>query len=711
MKGEKYNNIDVKNILEWEIPDFSKISKTITSIKTLFNTFIRAQESDEKNKIKNCIKNVIDFNFNDLLNNLIPSFGNEFFEKIIAYNENFKIKQLYNNIEWALEELISYVEIVDSLNKINQITKDLKIKIYKMNELDTKILQKNKIILDLLNTKVTDFIFDSSNYIIQQYRQYIVNDANIEMSFSKETIKLIKSVFESGTSKLDEDFKNIIEKYLREKIIVVYKKMLDEKTEVILRRINSERAYLKNQLDDILSIDPDDVLNEINTKLNSTLEAMNDYYNHFEQFVLPNGIKEYLYSYGEKEIHPFCEDFKFLIDNLYKDVIISNLDKNSDDYKKSYNYGTFIQKSNDVFNKIKSEYIENINHYSHLYYDNYEENLEKKMGELARRRLNEEYVRKIPDKSLDETFNKLLNISKNLKTFVESFEKFDEFDQKISDSINSLNSAFKESEKLIIDNNYTLDVMENLTLKLNYLKNHTSEYYTKINESFYALKDYIKESIVKIDVLLNQCANITIETFQKKYAEILEKVKPINSLKKEEVELFEDNKDIKTQNFQITIDTKIENIQQEAEFSYNYHYDKNYINGIKFPNVNTNLINLMRPKKATFNIIKDITDCAQEIETIEILFNNVNYSVSLEFNPDSQDIISNIAGLFDDYEYTVERYNTSDTTEVICTGNNYHTISICYPGKCTFLKDQILVPKYKEMIKKRSFNRTVNIPE
>jgi hypothetical protein len=120
---------------------------------------------------------------------------------------------------------------------------------------------------------------------------------------------------------------------------------------------------------------------------------------------------------------------------------------------------------------------------------------------------------------------------------------------------------------------------------------------------------------------------------------------------------------------------------------------------------------LIRPKKATFNIIKDITDCAQEIETIEIVFNNVNYSVSLEFNPDSQDIISNIVGLFDDYEYTVERYNTSDTTEVICTGNNYHTISICYPGKCTFLKDQVLVPKYKEMIKKRSFNRTVNIPE
>ena len=210
---------------------------------------------------------------------------------------------------------------------------------------------------------------------------------------------------------------------------------------------------------------------------------------------------------------------------------------------------------------------------------------------------------------------------------------------------------------------------------------------------------------------MNQCANITLTTFTKKYKEILDKVKPLNTMKKDKIDLFEDEKDVKIQNYQITINTKIENILQEAEFNYNYHYDQNYISGIKFPNINTNLINLMRPKKATFNIIKDITDCAQEIETIEINFNNVNYSVSLEFNPDSQDVISKIIGLFDDYEYTVERYNTSDTTEVICTGNNYHTIQICYPGICTNAKDHVLVPLHKETVKKRSFNKTVNIPE
>ena len=45
--------------------------------------------------------------------------------------------------------------------------------------------------------------------------------------------------------------------------------------------------------------------------------------------------------------------------------------------------------------------------------------------------------------------------------------------------------------------------------------------------------------------------------------------------------------------------TKIENILQEAEFNYNYHYDQNYISGIKFPNINTNLINLISKQKLT----------------------------------------------------------------------------------------------------------------
>ena len=52
-----------------------------------------------------------------------------FFKNCSHLCEMGKPKHLYNNIEWALEELVSYVEIVDSLNKINQITKDLKIKI------------------------------------------------------------------------------------------------------------------------------------------------------------------------------------------------------------------------------------------------------------------------------------------------------------------------------------------------------------------------------------------------------------------------------------------------------------------------------------------------------------------------------------------------------------------------------------------------------
>ncbi len=132
---------------------------------------------------------------------------------------------------------------------------------------------------------------------------------------------------------------------------------------------------------------------------------------------------------------------------------------------------------------------------------------------------------------------------------------------------------------------------------------------------------------------------------------------------------------------------------------------------IKLPRVSTSIINLSRPQKLTIDIIKEITNCAKEIETIEVIFNNANYSVSLDFSPDSQNIISNVSGLFDDYEYTVERYNTSDTQTQKCTGDGYNTIVICIPDKCSNERDAVLIPKYIVKNKKKEFSHVGNIPE
>ena len=47
-------------------------------------------------------------NFNEMLENILPSLGNSFFERIINYNENFKISSLYNNLKYSLIPTIEY---------------------------------------------------------------------------------------------------------------------------------------------------------------------------------------------------------------------------------------------------------------------------------------------------------------------------------------------------------------------------------------------------------------------------------------------------------------------------------------------------------------------------------------------------------------------------------------------------------------------------
>ena len=49
-------------------------------------------------------------NFNDLLKNIIPSFGNDFFERITIYNENFKITSLYKTLQYSLIVTLAFYQ-------------------------------------------------------------------------------------------------------------------------------------------------------------------------------------------------------------------------------------------------------------------------------------------------------------------------------------------------------------------------------------------------------------------------------------------------------------------------------------------------------------------------------------------------------------------------------------------------------------------------
>jgi len=158
------------------------------------------------------------------------------------------------------------------------------------------------------------------------------------------------------------------------------------------------------------------------------------------------------------------------------------------------------------------------------------------------------------------------------------------------------------------------------------------------------------------------------------------------------------------------VKTVSESIQKEAVFQYSYEYYLDESGELNIPHITTNLINLNNPRKISFKIEKELTGCAKEIEEIEVVFNNANYSISLDFTPDSENILSTISTLFDDYKYSVERYNTSDIKNITCFENAATHRTICYKPKCVFERDQTLMPKTDFIVDRKQFKKSDPIP-
>ena len=104
----------------------------------------------------------------------------------------------------------------------------------------------------------------------------------------------------------------------------------------------------------------------------------------------------------------------------------------------------FIDESDNIYLKFKNDIekeLDDINTYGTTNYPLHLENEINRRNELNRRRLERllteeeieiENKQRIADKAIDDTFKKLLTSSSNTKKYIDSFEKFQEFDNLIT---------------------------------------------------------------------------------------------------------------------------------------------------------------------------------------------------------------------------------------------------------------------------------------
>ena len=655
-KGKNYN-FDMRG---WKKMDFSLVYQNIQNNCNSLSVFINSEKDNEKEHVDIFLKDIMKLNFNDLLKNIIPTFGNDFFERIIKYNENFKITSLYNTLRYSIISTLAYYRtLYGSAGKIKALTKDLKLKIYSLNDLDLIAQKRNNEVLNLLNKKVDEFITDSKDFLTDKYIEFFRNDNSIETNFTGIVRQeILDNLIELRTD-FNKDYLDLMNEYFKDKLITIYTQTINKETKNLVLSVEELRESLKVNIDDIFSLNPDEVLNDINNKMNNTLASIYKYNNHFDTFKISENLVTFLNYYGSTNIQSKFSRILNIFNEATKNGIGDAIENNADDFKNYFDFEEFIKKTNNIRQKIDQNYFDNLNNSIYNYgIEQYPNKLEAEITRQAelhnknkRRNLNQEEIdninkEKIADKAIDETFKRILSSSLNAKTFIYSLNHFDDFDIIIDENINKLNIAYKQSLQRIKVNNFPEDIYNNLTSKITELKNSTLDYYNNIKITYYRLKNYLQESINEINNDLKKCANITYQTFAEKYNDYTNI--SINSINNENIGEITDSKIIDNQAKITVVNYTISKIQKDTQFLFKVDFEDGEL---KKPRAKATIINKSKPGILKLKFIDEKEDQGDIIERIEAEINNVNFSMDFYYTTASKDINVITTTNFESFNY------------------------------------------------------------
>ena len=704
---------DFKGILNLVNVDFSLVELTFNKIIENFKLFINPQIEKQKNEIDSILIKIIKSNFNNTLNNIILTFGNDYFERIIKYNENYKIISLYENLKHSLVISLQYYVTLYGFKEVESLTKDLKLKLFNLNNLDLRAKAENENILKLLNNKIDKFIEDLKIEIVNNYISYMEENntyLDSNFNFNDDIKKKIVDNLGKATIEIQNDFESLLNKLFKEKLIASYTDIMNLKTKEMIDVVKTQKEYIKSAIDDFLSLDTENILNDINDKLIKTTNSINQFNEHLPQFNISDQLGIFLNKIGENNIQPLFAKFTSTISEKTQEQIITHLSLKIQEIEQNFNSDEILDISNNLYSNLNNHFNNMNNSINEYGISEYNNNLENKINEIEqknKRRLNNEQkddnFRVFPDSALDKSFRKLLDSLKNMKIFVNSYEKFEDFEKKLSTNILNLNISYDSSKNSIINN---FDMDSNILFnKLDYVRNIILLYYNRVNTSYYSLKNYLFESINEIDILLNKCANITYEVFTRKYEEISNEAELIE----EEFNELENEKEIEnttsiSQNGKFITSVQIEKIKKSAKIEFRLIFEEE--GNIKKPRVIAGITNLNKPEKVTFKINSNYGTCGAIIEEIILYPNNINYTTYIDFNTDSTYIIENITANFATYTFSTEKYEIKDAPGKIC--NKIMDVIFCVDK--SLCNERIQLEELKpNIVESKIINKTINI--
>ena len=701
MKGTKYVIED-----DWNNPSFSNAKKEVfNQINALFGEFTLKHGPKEIKDFNNSISENINNNFKLIIDGFIPSFGKDYFERVLKYNEIQKIKTLYGNLQYSIGVTLTYYIYLSISDAMSQMPEDLETKILSVNSIDTIVNSKNNEVLDSLNSKLNDFFENTKNDLINKYISHMINDKTIKDSFDTNILDLVNTILNEKKYIFENEYIKMMNTYIKNPFIEQYKTTLNKETMAMLDFIEENKEILRIQLKDLLSMNNDEVLNNIETKLNNTIKAIDDYKLHFKSFKISDVVKNFLNEYVENNILNNHKPIKKILDERTKDLILQYFNSSSEEFKKSYIYEEFESKLNETNDLLKNTFIDKIIEYIKAYgaVDTiYENNLKKEIINYTNtRRLesNDEIdSQKIADIQLDKTMKALKESSQSLKLFVENLDIFSNFKDKIDGYVNNINEQYLTSQNSIKEGAYTEEVSEQLNQNLEELKELSLNYYDKAKKNYEIVEKYIENSIKKINNLIESALEVTYDTINSKYKEIKDKFNPVNNKTEKIIDVdpisHEETDDVN--NYKAEIKMNKYNVNNE------FYFDIQIKDGeISTPKIIAKSIIRDRPDSLVIEYSSIISKCVNKGKEMTVNLNDISSSIELEF--DTSTIETEITKKYNFDEYTIDNkyFDEKETPMIVKVGRIPTTKLVCKRHQ----RETPPGEKEKDIIEARNYNQ------
>ena len=663
-----------------------------------FKSILSSENQEQGTLINGYIQDYIKSNLDDFLNNVVPTFGNPFFERIIDYNINFKIVDLYHNLRYALAQTMLYYYILNEVRDVSDLPYELKIRLYQLNDLDLTIQIKKEDIKQLLERKLSELIEDLKDTAKETYTYYLKESDIIKSSFNSRLLEridynleeiesdIIKSSFNSRLLEridynleeimddLDKKYQDVLEKYLKEKFITSFNEILENKTEEMLKVFYKEKNKLMQKFDELFSSKEDNDLKEVNKKINLTLESIQNYNNFSDAFKISNSVIDFFTKYGYSTLLPlfikFNEDLnnkmKLLLTNTInnKSLTIMNLSPNNinniilaiqNDFAK--NYYAYINLAIESYGKTQISYESNFNYTKKIIY-------ERLMNNQDGDGLAEEAKKLVESKDAQETLILLRNRALNNYNGINNLNAFKDIFNKINNYKIDLNIKYLMIKEMIIENKYNEEIIAFLNGKLNTLQSKLNNYFTQINNKFNSTYIIIKNNMSSIYSYLSSCESMTQSALYHEYWEIKKVTKAINYKYSNYIPEFSRNIEYESKSDHMTTEAKayIYNINEYAEFKLDFTYG----GGIwERPKLKATIVDKSRPNKIVLDFFSNCGECCIEGHMYNITLNGVVFTTVVEYDIKTSSIKINTYENIEKSSITESAYRKEQLLKII----------------------------------------------